>query len=46
MAGGLNGKAKAVVAGGSVPEGSFAGTISDKANHTRIGADGKTVVTD
>ena len=30
----------------SVPEGSFAGTISDKANHTRIGADGKTVVTD
>ena len=42
-----NGKAKAVVAGGvAVPEGSFAGTISDKANHTRIGADGKTVVID
>ena len=46
VAGGLNGKAKAVVAGGGAPEGSFAGTISDKANHTRIGADGKTVVSD
>ena len=46
VAAGLDGKAKAVVAGGSVPEGSFAGTISDKANHTRIGADGKTVVND
>jgi hypothetical protein len=46
VAGGLNGKAKAVLAGGGVPEGSFTGTISDKANHTRIGADGKTVVTD
>jgi hypothetical protein len=46
VAGGLNGKAKAVVAGGGVPEGSFTGTISRKANHTRIGADGKTVVND
>jgi hypothetical protein len=44
VAAGLNGKAKAVVAGGGVPEGSFAGTISDKPNHTLVGPDGKTVV--
>ncbi len=46
VAGGLNGKAKVVVAGGGAAEGSFAGTISDKANQTRIAADGKTVVSD
>jgi hypothetical protein len=44
VAAGLNGKAKAVVSGGGVPEGSFAGTVSDKPNHTVIGPDGKTVV--
>ncbi len=46
VAGGLDGKAKAVVEGGSPAEGTLAGTISQKANHTRIGADGKTVVVD
>ena len=30
--------------GGGAPEGSFTGTVSDKPNQTRIGADGKTVV--
>jgi hypothetical protein len=45
VAGGLNGKARAVLAGGgSAPGGSFAGTVSDKANHTVVGSDGKTVV--
>ena len=46
VAAGLDGKAKAVLAGGSPAVGTLAGTISDKANHTRIGADGKTVVVD
>lgn len=45
VAAGLNGKAKAVLAGGdSAVEGSFAGTVSDKPNHTRVGPDGKSVV--
>ena len=42
---GLNGKAKAVLAGGdSAAEGSFAGTVSDKPQPHRVGPDGKTVV--
>jgi hypothetical protein len=45
VAAGLNGKARAVLAGGDSPaEGSFAGTVSDKPNQTRVGADGKSVV--
>ena len=44
VAAGLNGKAKAVVAGGGAAEGSFTGTVSDKPNHTVIGPDGKTVL--
>jgi hypothetical protein len=45
VAAGLNGKAKAVLAGGdSAVQGSFAGTVSDKPNHTRVGSDGKSVV--
>jgi hypothetical protein len=46
VAAGLHGKAKAVVTGGGAPEGSFTGVVSDKPNHTLIGPDGKTVVTD
>jgi hypothetical protein len=44
VAGGLDGKAKAVDANGTRPTGTFAGTISDAAPQVRIGADGKTVV--
>ncbi len=45
VAAGLNGKAKAVLAGGdSAVEGSFAGTVSDKPNQTHVGSDGKSVV--
>ena len=34
VAAGLHGKAKAVVAGGGAPEGSFTGVVSDKPDHT------------
>jgi hypothetical protein len=44
VAAGLDGKAKAVDAGGRRPVGTFAGTISDKAPVTRVADDGKTVV--
>jgi hypothetical protein len=44
VAGGLNGKARAVLAGGGAAGGSFTGTVSARANHTVIGPDGKTVV--
>jgi hypothetical protein len=44
VAGGLNGKAKAVVSGGGAPAGSFSGTVSNAAPKVRIAADGKTVV--
>jgi hypothetical protein len=45
VAAGLNGKAKAVAAGGGpAPNGSFTGTVSSKAPDVRIAADGKTVV--
>ena len=46
VAAGLHGKAKAIVSGGSPATGTLEGTVSDKANQTRIGADGKTVVVD
>ena len=46
VAAGLDGKAKAVSAGGGPAQnGSFAGTISDVAPETRVADDGKTVVT-
>ena len=45
VAAGLDGKAKAVDAGGGpAPSGSFAGSVSSKAPQTRIGEDGRTVV--
>jgi hypothetical protein len=44
VAAGLDGKAKAVAAGGGVPAGLFTGTVDDKAPDTRIADDGKTVV--
>ena len=46
VAAGLHGKAKAIVSGGSPAAGTLEGTVSGKANQTRIGADGKTVVVD
>jgi len=45
VAAGLNGKAKAVLAGGGAPRGEFNGTISGKAPQTKVADDGKTVVT-
>ena len=45
VAAGLDGKAKAVAAGGGpAPRGSFSGTISDEAPDVRVADDGKTVV--
>jgi hypothetical protein len=41
---GLDGKAKAVDADGRLPQGSFAGRISDKPPQARVAEDGKTVV--
>jgi hypothetical protein len=48
VAGGLDGNAKAVMAGGGdgAPGGTFTGTISDAPPHTRIADDGKTVIVD
>jgi hypothetical protein len=47
VAAGLNGKAKAVTAGGGgAPTGTFTGTVSNAAPDVRIAADGKTVVTE
>ncbi|MBN1528993.1 MAG: hypothetical protein JW895_08025 [Thermoleophilaceae bacterium] len=46
VAAGLNGKAKAIVSGGGPAEGNFTGTVSAKPNHTLIGPDGKTVVSE
>jgi hypothetical protein len=44
VAAGLNGKAKAVTAGGGgAPTGSFSGTVSRKAPQVRVADDGKTV---
>jgi hypothetical protein len=44
VAAGLNGKAKAVAAGGGAPTGSFSGSVSNAAPKVRIANDGKTVV--
>jgi hypothetical protein len=44
VAGGLNGKAKAVANGGGAPSGSFAGSVSRAAPKVRIANDGKTVI--
>jgi len=44
---GLNGKAKAVVAGGGgAPTGTFSGTVSNAAPKVRVADDGKTVVSE
>jgi hypothetical protein len=45
IAAGLNGKAKAVLAGGGTPRGEFKGTVSRKAPQAKVGDNGKTVVT-
>lgn len=45
VAAGLNGKAKAVLAGGGAPSGEFKGTVSNKAPSAKVADDGKTVVT-
>lgn len=45
VAAGLDGKAKAVLAGGGIPKGEFTGTISNKAPAAKVADDGKTVVT-
>src|SRR3954466_5845080 len=45
VAAGLDGKAKAVLAGGGTPRGQFTGTISNKAPDAKVADDGKTVVT-
>jgi hypothetical protein len=45
VAAGLDGKAKAVAAGGGpAPRGSFSGSISDEAPDVRVADDGKTIV--
>ena len=45
VAAGLNGKAKAILAGGGPPAGEFTGTVSNKAPQAKVADDGKTVVT-
>lgn len=45
IAAGLDGKAKAILAGGGLPKGEFTGTISSKAPNAKVADDGKTVVT-
>jgi hypothetical protein len=45
VAGGLQGKAKAVGAGGAQPQGEFAGSITSRPPASRIAADGVTVIT-
>jgi hypothetical protein len=46
VAAGLDGKARAVSAGGGeAPSGSFSGTVVDRPNRTRVADDGKTLVT-
>src|SRR3954466_4101260 len=44
VAAGLNGKARAVLAGGGAPSGEFVGVVSNKAPNTKVADDGKTVV--
>jgi hypothetical protein len=45
VAAGLNGKAKAILAGGGNPSGKFTGTVSNTAPDAKVADDGKTVVT-
>jgi hypothetical protein len=45
VAAGLNGKARAVLASGGRPGGSFTGTVSGKAPEAHVADDGKTIVT-
>jgi hypothetical protein len=44
VAAGLNGKARAVLAGGGAPRGEFKGIVSNKAPDSKVADDGKTVV--
>jgi hypothetical protein len=44
VAAGLNGKAKAVLAGGGTPTGAFTGHISSKAPQAHVADDGSTIV--
>ena len=41
---GLDGKARAVLAGGGAPSGEFSGVVSNKAPDSKVADDGKTVV--
>jgi len=45
VAAGLNGKAKAILAGGGHPRGEFTGIVSNRAPQAKVADDGKTVVT-
>jgi hypothetical protein len=45
VAAGLNGKARAVLAGGGAPTGEFVGTIEGKAPEAHVADDGHTIVT-
>ena len=45
VAAGLDGKARAILAGGGTPKGIFTGTVSNKAPQAKVADDGKTVVT-
>src|SRR3954468_16670063 len=45
VAAGLNGKAKAILAGGGHPQGEFTGTVSNRVPQAKVADDGKTVVT-
>ena len=44
VAAGLDGKARAVLAGGGAPSGEFNGIVSNKAPNSKVADDGKTVV--
>jgi hypothetical protein len=44
VAAGLDGKAKAVLAGGAPPRGVFTGTVEDEPPDSRVGEDGRTVI--
>jgi hypothetical protein len=46
VAAGLNGKAKAVLARGGIPAGTFAGRISDRPPNARVADDGRTIIRD
>ncbi len=44
VAAGLDGKARAVAAGGGIPRGQFRGAVSKAAPETRVAEDGKTII--